>query len=172
MFSRAMIKALLFFIGLITAMLVTAYQTCGDLGFRATVGISIVWIGGPLLLLTILVGFYRTKKHGRHAWRPAGWILASILVSFVTQDLSKRVLYWEIERAHAYPALIETELQQFRQSEGRYPNTLEELAPKALPPRLIRYSVDQGEYTFSTASYEFFGGEDYDRKTKSWNSRD
>lgn len=167
-----MIKPLLILLGVVTAMLVTAYQTCGDLGFRAAVVISIVWIGGPLLLLTILVGFYRTKKHGWHAWRPASWILVTILVSLVTQDLSKRVLYLEIERAHAYPALIETELHQFRQSEGRYPNTLEELAPKALPPRLIQYWVDQGEYTFSTASYEFFGGEDYDRKTKSWNSRD
>ncbi len=167
-----MIKPLLILLSVVTAMLVTAYQTCGDLGFRAGVGISIVWIGGPLLLLTTLLGFYRTKKHGWHAWRPAGWILATILVFFVTQDLSKRVLYWEIERAHAYPALIETELQQFRQSKGRHPNTLEELAPEARPPRLIRYSVDQGEYTFSTASYEFFGGEDYDPKTKSWNSRD
>lgn len=172
MFFKTMIKRLLLLLGVVTAMLVTAYQTCGDIGFRAIVGISIVWIGCPLLLLTTLVSFYRTKKHGGHAWRPASWILATILVSFVTQDLSKRVLYWEIERAHAYPTLIETELQQFRQSEGRYPNTLEELAPKASPPRLILYSVDQGEYALSTGSYEFFGGEDYDRKTKSWNSRD
>lgn len=167
-----MIKLLLILLGVVTAMLVTAYQTCGDLGFRSAVVISIVWIGGPLLLLTTLLGFYRNKKHGWHAWRPASWILATILAFVVTQDLSKSVLNWEIERAHAYPALIEAELQQFRQSEGRYPKTLEELAPKALPPRLILYSVDQGEYTFSTASYEFFGGEDYDRETKSWNSRD
>ncbi|MDP1586519.1 MAG: DUF3618 domain-containing protein [Prosthecobacter sp.] len=167
-----MIKPLLILLGVVTAMLVTAYLTCGDFGFRMIAFVSAVWIGGPLLLLTTLVGFYRTKEHGWHAWRPAGWILAAMLVSIATQKISKQVLYWEEERAKNYPAQVEAELEQFRQSKGRYPNTLEELAPKASPPRLIRYSLDQGEYAFSTGSYGFFDGADYDRKTKSWTSRD
>ena len=91
MFSKAMIKALLFLLGVVTAMLVTAYLTCGDFSFRMISFVSAVWIGGPLLLITTLVGIYRTKEHGWQAWRPAGWILAAILVFLA--DLLSRLIH-------------------------------------------------------------------------------
>ncbi len=173
MFSKAMIKALLFLLGVVTAMFVTAYQTCGDIDFRMITGIATFWIGGPLLLISTLVGLYRTKQHGWDAWHPAGWILIVVVVSFATQELSRRVLYWEEERAQAYPDLVENELEVFRQSKGRYPNTLEELAPKASPPRLVRYGVYDGEYAFGMEARGLVWGTwHHDRKTKKWTYND
>lgn len=156
----------------IAAMLATAYLTCGDLSFRMTVILSIVWIGGPLLFAMVVVGFYRTRDHGWHAWRPAGWTLTAVVILFATQSLSKQVLHWEEARAHQYPAQVETELEQFHQAKGRYPVTLDELAPKTPPPRLIRYLADDDGYSFSIRPHGFFGGGDYDRKTRQWTSND
>jgi hypothetical protein len=168
-----MIKILLILLGVVTAMLVTAYQSCGDIDFRMIVGLSTLWIGGPLLLITTLVGLYRTKQHGWDAWHPAGWVLAAVVVSLATHELSKRVLYWEEERAQAYPAQVEAELEVFRQSKGRYPNTLEELAPKISPPRLVRYGVYDGEYAFGMEARGLVWGTwHHDRKTKKWTYND
>jgi|GEM_PF-3154659 len=88
-----MIKILLILLGVVTAMLVTAYQSCGDIDFRIMVGIVTIWVGGLALLLTTVVGFFRTKEHGWHAWRPASWSLVSIAAIFFTLELSAQILH-------------------------------------------------------------------------------
>jgi hypothetical protein len=132
-------------------------------------GLSVVWIGGPLLVLTILVGLYRTKTRGWHAWQPAAWVLGAVAIALLTHELSLRVLYWEQARGEKYPALVEAELDQFRLSHGRYPNTLEELGSTTPLPRLIVYRVDAGEYAFVLRDDRMASGNwHYDRNTRTY----
>lgn len=166
-------KTLLFLAAVITAMLLTAYQTCGDIDFRMIAGFTALGLGGPLLALTTLVGFYRTRERGWHAWQPAGWVFAIIMTILATVELSKRVLWWEEERAQRYPAQVEAELEQFRQTNGRYPGTLADLSPQSPAPRLIQYSGDQDDYAFGMEERGLIWGTwHYDRSSKKWTYND
>lgn len=168
-----MIKALLLLATIMTAMFAAAYISCGHIDFRVILILSAIWVGGPLLLLAVLVGLYRTKPHGWHAWQPACWVLGAVVAAFLTHELNMRVFYWEQERGQKYPALVEAELDQFRLSHGRYPNTLQELGSTTPLPRLIIYRVDAGEYALDLLNDGMGSGNShYDRNTRTWSSSD
>jgi hypothetical protein len=156
-------------LALVAAMLATAHQTCGDLDFRMPILVGCIWLGGFSLFVTIVFGFFRRLNDGWLAWRPAGLVITLIIIGMTTEHLSYLVLQWETRRAHAYPLLVEAQLDRFYQANNHYPDTLTELNPDTKPPRLIGYKGEQNDYSFGCANPgKIWGSWIYDRKKKRW----
>ena len=106
-------------------------------------------------------------------------VFAGLLV--ISLPINKAIRRWAEAEAKAYPDLVATLLEQYRQQHGTYPYSLEELPSRPSVPRLLRgkngyRSVgvhDGAYYSFSFATpVSTFGFWEYSSRTRKWNFSD
>lgn len=130
-----------------------------------------LWIGAPLLLLGLLLGLSR-KRHALAGRRLAIWIMGLGLTLGSGLFVGRRVCDWEVARAKAAGSAILEACLTYHRREGRWPETLAELATPA--PRLLRLTrpQDGSPALWIADPRRLMGAWYYDPETREWQFSD
>lgn len=127
-----------------------------------------LWIGAPLLLIGLVLGLARHRA----GWRLVAGVLGLALTLGTALALGSRVCEWEVSRAKAAGSAILEACLTYHRREGRWPETLAELATPA--PRLLRLTrpQDGSPALWIADPRRLMGAWYYDPETREWQFSD
>ena len=150
-------------------VIATSYATLGSCDLVPVIIPLVMWVGGPLLLFTALLGLYRLKQQDLVGFRWFGVVAAICFTGIAIFSLGEWFCEWEIQRGKDFVSNHFSQLEAHQKKHKAYPDSLAEMRLSA--PRLLEYwRWENGKgYSFEMEDPRMiWGGWLYESDRKEW----